>query len=48
MQGIWRKILLETDKDISAGVLIIVATLRFDVRYQVEDAVVKVTEVLNS
>jgi hypothetical protein len=48
MQGIWRRILLETDKDISAGVLIIVATLRFDVRYQVEDAVVKTTEVLNS
>jgi len=30
--GIWRMIRLETDRDISAGVLKIVATLRFDVK----------------
>lgn len=41
--GIWRRIKVETDKDISAGVLVIVATLRFDVKYAIEDAVVKAT-----
>jgi HK97 family phage major capsid protein len=39
--GIWRKIRIETDKLVSEGVLVIVVTLRFDVRYTVEDAVVK-------
>jgi HK97 family phage major capsid protein len=44
--GIWRKITMETDKDISAGVLKIVASLRFDFKYVEEDAVVKVDAVL--
>jgi hypothetical protein len=39
--GIWRNIRVETDKLVSEGVLIIVATLRFDVKYQHEPAVVK-------
>lgn len=43
--GIWRKITMETDKDISAGVLVIVATLRFDVKYAEPKATVKATEV---
>lgn len=43
--GIWRKIKIETDKDIRAGVLIVVATMRFDVVYQEELAVVKATNV---
>lgn len=43
--GIWRKIKIETDKDISAGVLVVVATMRFDVVYQEELAVVKATNV---
>jgi hypothetical protein len=43
--GIWRQITIETDKDISAGVLVIVATLRFDMKYQEETAVVKATGV---
>jgi len=43
--GIWRKVTMETDKDISAGVLIIVATLRFDTKYAEERAVVKATEI---
>lgn len=44
--GIWRKIKLETDKDIRAGVLFVVATMRFDALYIHEPAVVKVTNVL--
>lgn len=43
--GIWRQIRIETDKDISAGVLIIVATLRFDVKYAEETAAVKAINV---
>jgi hypothetical protein len=43
--GIWRDIRIETDKDVSAGTLIIVATLRFDTKYAEETAVVKVTNV---
>ena len=43
--GIWRNIRIETDKDISSGVLIIVATLRFDVKYAEETAVVKAINV---
>jgi len=39
--GIWRKVTMETDKDISAGVLIIVATLRFDVRFAEKRATVR-------
>lgn len=43
--GIWRKITIETDKDISAGVLLVVATMRFDMVYLEETAVVKATNV---
>lgn len=43
--GIWRNIRIETDKDVSAGTLIIVATLRFDTKYAEETATVKVTNV---
>ncbi len=43
--GIWRKIRVETDKDISAGELIIVVSVRFDVKFAIEDAVVKGTDV---
>jgi hypothetical protein len=43
--GIWRQIRIETDKDISEGVLKIVATIRFDALYQEETAVVKATAV---
>jgi len=43
--GIWRKIRIETDKDISAGTIQIVATLRFDVKYAQEVAVVKAEHV---
>lgn len=39
--GMWRRIKIETDKDISEGVLKIVATLRMDVKYAEETAVVK-------
>src|SRR5215831_6599231 len=39
--GIWRQIRIETDKLISDGVLLIVATLRFDVRFAEESATVK-------
>lgn len=46
--GMWRKIKVATDMDVSAGVFIIVISLRFDVRYAIEDSVVKITEVLNS
>jgi HK97 family phage major capsid protein len=43
--GFWREIRFETDKDVSAGVVIIVATLRMDVKYAEETAVVKATKV---
>lgn len=39
--GIWRNIRVETDKLVSEGVLIIVATLRMDCKFAHEDAVVK-------
>src|SRR5262245_38302307 len=39
--GIWRNIRVETDKLVTEGVLIIVATLRFDVKFAEETAVVK-------
>ncbi len=39
--GIWRQIRLESARDISAGVLKIVATLRFDVKYSDELGVSK-------
>lgn len=44
--GIWRNIRMETDKDISAGVVIIVATLRMDVKLAEETAAVKIQNVL--
>lgn len=44
--GIWRQIMIETDKLVSEGVLIIVATLRFDMKYAEETAVVKAINVL--
>lgn len=43
--GIWRSIRIETDKDIEKGVLKIVASMRFDVKYAYEPAVVKATNV---
>lgn len=43
--GVWRNIRVETDKLVSEGVLIIVATLRFDMKYAEETAVVKATGV---
>ena len=43
--GIWRNIRVETDKLVSEGVLIIVATLRFDVKYAEQSAVVKAINV---
>jgi hypothetical protein len=43
--GVWRNIRIETDKDISEGVLIIVATLRFDVKYAEETASCKAINV---
>jgi len=39
--GIWRNIRIETDKLVSEGVLVVVVSLRMDVKYAVEDAVVK-------
>ena len=39
--GIWRDIRIETDKLVSEGVLLIVATLRFDMKYAEELATVK-------
>jgi HK97 family phage major capsid protein len=39
--GVWRNIRIETDKDISAGILKIVTTLRIDSKYAYEPAVVK-------
>lgn len=46
--GMWRNIRIETDKLVSEGVLIIVASIRFDVKYAVEDAVVKATNIKTS
>lgn len=43
--GVWRNIRIETDKLVSEGVLIIVATLRFDFKYAEETAVVKTINV---
>lgn len=40
--GFWRKVEWESDKDIVAGELIIVVTLRVDVKFAYEPAVVKV------
>jgi hypothetical protein len=43
--GIWRQIRIETDKLVREGVLLIVATLRFDVKYAEETAVVKANNI---
>jgi HK97 family phage major capsid protein len=43
--GFHRKIRFETDRDISAGLNIIVASIRFDVKIQEETAVAKATNV---
>ena len=43
--GIWRDIRVETDKLVSEGVLIIVATLRFDFKLAEETASVKATNI---
>lgn len=43
--GIWRNIRVESARDISAGVLKIVATLRFDVKYADESGVAKAINV---
>lgn len=43
--GIWRRIKIDTDKLVSEGVLLVVATMRFDFKYQEETAVVKATGV---
>lgn len=43
--GIWRNIRIETDKLVSEGVLLIVATLRMDVKFAEELAVVKAINV---
>jgi len=39
--GIWRNIRIEVDKIVTDGVLVIVATLRLDVKYAEETATVK-------
>lgn len=46
--GIWKQVRVDTGKDVSAGVMIIVVETWFDVIYQEETAVVKATNVLNS
>jgi len=43
--GIWRNIRIETDKLVSEGVLLIVATLRMDMKYAEETATVKAINV---
>jgi hypothetical protein len=44
--GVHREIRLETDKDISAGEVILVVSMRFDVKFAEELAVAKATNVL--
>ena len=46
--GIWKKIRIDTGKDVSAGVLIIVVETWFDVIFVEETAVVRAYNVLNS
>lgn len=43
--GFWRKITMESDKDITSGVLILVASLRIAFTLAEDDAVVKATEI---
>ena len=40
--GVQRQIMIETDRDIRARVLIIVLTMRLDVKFEEEDSVVKI------
>lgn len=42
--GVQRKIMIETDRDIRTRVLIVVLTMRADLKYEEEDAVVKATD----
>lgn len=46
--GIWKRIRVETGRDVSAGVLIIVVEMWFDVLFYEETSVVKAYNVLNS
>lgn len=46
--GIWRKISVKLDEDISAGVVIMVASIRFDVKVGEETATVKATDIVGS
>lgn len=43
--GIWRQIRLESFRDVSAGVLRVVATMRFDAKYAEEPGVVKLINI---
>lgn len=43
--GIWRKVKIETDKDVAKGELIVVLSLRFDFQFAHEPAVAKATGV---
>lgn len=43
IMGIQRQIMIETDRDIRARVLVVVLTLRLDFKYEEEDATVKCT-----
>lgn len=42
IMGVQRQIMIETDRDIRARVLVVVLTLRLDMKFEEEDAVVKV------
>lgn len=44
--GVWRKVRVETDRDITTGEWIMVVTVRAGFKYKEEDAVVKITNVL--
>jgi hypothetical protein len=44
--GIWRKVRIETWRDVSAGVLRVVATLRFDVKWADELGTVRVSNLI--
>ena len=43
--GMWRRIKMETDRLVREGVLLIVTSMRFDMKYQHEPAVVKASGV---
>lgn len=46
--GIWRQVTMETDKDISAGVLVVVASLRFDTKLAEPSATVKAQHLVHT